>query len=380
MNTIASHLLPAKALPWFLTPLLVLLCLAGTLKAEFTYTSTATSVTITGYSGVGGDVIIPGIINGLPVTTIGNYAFYNNPTLVRVTIPDSVTSIGESAFYYCTGLTSVTIGNGVYSINIGAFASCTSLTSVTIPNSVASIGSWAFNGCTGLMNVTIGGGVYIIDESAFAQCRLLKGVVIPESVIYIGNAAFHGCEDLNNVIFEGNAPDLLGSSVFASTSPGLILYCYEGNTGFSAPAWWGYTVVMLPAPGSGGFFSWPVLDGLPSDRRGPLDRNGPLDLPNLLAYAMALNPLEAVPGDLPSLTAPHSSGDRVSFRYRRAKNAPGILLTPMTSFSPGGGWNPAEVLGSEVIHDGGGWEVIEIEVPAPPGGKLFFLLKAEEEP
>ena len=72
------------------------------------------------------------------------------------TIPNSVTSIGDYAFYEQTGLTSVTIPNSVTSIGLYAFAHCTGLTSVTIPNSVTSIGDWAFAYCDSLESVTVG--------------------------------------------------------------------------------------------------------------------------------------------------------------------------------------------------------------------------------
>ena len=51
---------------------------AGTLAAQFgdfRYESSGTAVSITGYSGPGGGVIIPDTISGLPVTRIGDYAF-----------------------------------------------------------------------------------------------------------------------------------------------------------------------------------------------------------------------------------------------------------------------------------------------------------------
>jgi hypothetical protein len=132
--------------------LLLLLGLPGVVQAQDAYSTNADgSANIVAYAGPPWVVTIPTNINGLTVTTIGEYAFNDLTNLTSVTIPDSVTSIGASAFSL-TSLTNVTIGNGVTSIGDQAFYYCTSLTSVTIGNSVTSIGDFAFMGCP---NVTI---------------------------------------------------------------------------------------------------------------------------------------------------------------------------------------------------------------------------------
>jgi len=88
--------------------LLLLLTLPAVVQAQFNYTTDNGTITITGYTGPGGAVAIPDTINGLPVTSIGYFAFAR-ATLTSVTIPNSVTSIGHSAFRVCRSLTSVTI-------------------------------------------------------------------------------------------------------------------------------------------------------------------------------------------------------------------------------------------------------------------------------
>ena len=76
---------------------------------------------ITKYIGSGGRVTIPSKIDGYPVKSIGDWAFYGCSSLTSVTIPNSVTSIGNNAFYGCSSLTSVTIPDSVTSIGDGGF-------------------------------------------------------------------------------------------------------------------------------------------------------------------------------------------------------------------------------------------------------------------
>lgn len=77
--------------------------------AEFTYTSTPTAITITGYSGVSTIVKIPTQIGGIPVTSIAENAFANNTLLISAVVPNSVTSIGQGAFNGCNQLKSITL-------------------------------------------------------------------------------------------------------------------------------------------------------------------------------------------------------------------------------------------------------------------------------
>jgi hypothetical protein len=270
--------------------LALLLAVVPAAQAQLSFVTNADGVTatITQYSG-GGVVNIPAATNGLTVTCIADYAFYET-SLTGVTIPTSVTNIGQSAFLFCSSLTSVTIpgsvsvigdyafdscsslacatiASGVTSIGTGQFADCTSLAGVTIPGSVASIGDSAFNGCTSLTNATIGVGVGSVGEQAFAYCERLPGVTIPGTVASIGEqafenclklavvtvgagvsnigeAAFERCTSLAGVFFGGNAPTA-DSTVFTTGSgnnyDSATVYYLPGTTG------WSNTFAVLPA-------------------------------------------------------------------------------------------------------------------------------------
>jgi hypothetical protein len=151
--------------------LLLLLTLPAVVQAQFTYTTKNGTITITGYTGPGGAVIIPDTINGLPVTSIGYEAFYNGNyplpyILTNITIPDSVTSIGANAFAWCTSLSSATLGNGLTNIGAGAFDGC-ALRNITIPSSVTRLEDYAFGGCWVMTGAYFQGNAPSLGSSVF---------------------------------------------------------------------------------------------------------------------------------------------------------------------------------------------------------------------
>jgi hypothetical protein len=64
----------------------LLLALPAVAQAQFTFTTNDNALTITGYTGAGGALIIPSSTNGYPVISMGEDAFYN-AGLTSLTIP-----------------------------------------------------------------------------------------------------------------------------------------------------------------------------------------------------------------------------------------------------------------------------------------------------
>jgi hypothetical protein len=132
-----------------------------------TFTTNSGAITITGYSGSGGEIVIPSATNGWPVTSITNSAFQNNSGITSIIIPDSITHIGPYAFYYCSGLTNVLLPGGLISLSSGMFFGCSALENITIPRNVRTIGSYAFNYCTHLAGVYFTGDAPATDSTVF---------------------------------------------------------------------------------------------------------------------------------------------------------------------------------------------------------------------
>jgi len=183
---------------------------------DFVYTNDGTSISITGYTGNGGIIIIPDFIDNLPVTEIGLGAFYLCNGLTGVTIPNSVVNIEVAAFAGCSGLTGITIPSSVITIGAGAFSVCTGLTNIIIPDSVTSIGGTSFYKCTGLTSVTLSGNITTID-GLFFGCTGLTSITIPNGVISIGNSAFNECSALVNLTLGSNITSI-GPSAFYKCS------------------------------------------------------------------------------------------------------------------------------------------------------------------
>jgi hypothetical protein len=209
-------------------------------------------VEITGYHGIGGDIIIPNQVDGIPVISIGDYAFFECKNLTSVTIPASVTSIGSWVFAYWSPLTAINVDPGnanfasvdgvlynkaittliqcpsgwvgeftilssVTSIDECGFYECASLTSISIPDQITSIGDHAFYSCTAMSSVIIGNGITSIGAGVFDFCSSLTSVTIPEGVTQIGFAAFDGCSSLTSVTIPTSVT-VIGEGAFHSCS------------------------------------------------------------------------------------------------------------------------------------------------------------------
>ena len=167
-------------------------CNMVTDEKYFTYVEVEGGIEITDYKEEGGkDVVIPSMIEGSNVISIGTRAFYYNQ-LTSVIIPNSVVSIGSDAFY------------------------SNKLTSVIIPSSVTTIGWGAFRN-NQLTSVIISEGVKAISSIAFIENKITS-VIIPNSVIKIEGGAFNNNQlsDKDAFIYKRNSDGSIDNTTIVS--------------------------------------------------------------------------------------------------------------------------------------------------------------------
>ncbi len=237
--------------------------------SPFTYVNTNGTITITGYTGPGGLLVVPATINGLPVTIIGDWAL-SMKGFTSVTLPASITHIGYAAFYAQPNLKGVyfqgnapTLGDFALSFSqmtVYHLAYTTGWPPVPQPfgnvptalwelpepfyGSIAN-GEIMITGHTG----TSGGDVVIpgtinglpvtgIGHYAFAYWDNLTSLTIPATVTFIGPGAFSDCINLKAVYFQGNVPEIFGE-LFDSGSQARVYHLQEATGWPTVPASFG---------------------------------------------------------------------------------------------------------------------------------------------
>lgn len=120
-----------------------------------------------GYEGEGGDVVVPGELEGYTVDVIDINVFKSD-AITSLTLPETVLELRSNAVTWCENLKSVSLPESLIVINRMNFNTCDSLSEVTIPAGVRYIGSNSFRFCGALKKVTFEGVCPIIDKECFS--------------------------------------------------------------------------------------------------------------------------------------------------------------------------------------------------------------------
>ena len=162
---------------------------------------------IVDYLGNDKNIVIPSVLYNLPITSIGNEAFYNKG-LISVIMPNSVieieryfTGAGYDGAFAKNNITFLALSKGLINIGSGAFYGNKNLGTVTIPDSTINIGDNAFYDC-GLISVYFGSKVQSIGSGSFAF-NMIENIDLPSSLREIGDEAFRNSQFAKAIIPNG---------------------------------------------------------------------------------------------------------------------------------------------------------------------------------
>ncbi|MBQ7487139.1 MAG: leucine-rich repeat domain-containing protein [Clostridia bacterium] len=219
------------------------------------------------YTGDAFQLILPETLDGHPVSSIGEEAFYGSHySMEHLTIPASVTHIGSGAFSM-TDLTEIEIPAGLVSMGDNPFSYCTSLKAITVaednpafyvqdgvlfcredhslvcypnlavepavdayetytvPAGTEIIRGNAFGGVEVLSDIFLPDSLRLIGPQSFGFCWGLNSLTIPDSVTEIGNAAFDSCKNLDRVTLPSGLKRI----------PSMLFYQCESLTAVDIP-------------------------------------------------------------------------------------------------------------------------------------------------
>ena len=184
------------------------------------------------YTGKALQLVLPESLDGHPVTSIGEEAFYDySYSMENVVIPASVTHIGSNAFS-STDLAEIEIPAGVISMGDNPFGYCMRLKTITVAE-----GNPAFYVQDGVLfcredhslvcfpnlaadpeedeqvTYTVPAGTEIIRGDAFGGVECLSGILLPDSLRIIGSQAFGFCFGLDSLTIPDSVTEL-GDAAF----------------------------------------------------------------------------------------------------------------------------------------------------------------------
>ena len=234
------------------------------------------TVEITGIDVDGISVLwIPAMLDGFPVTSVGEGACEQNWELESLTLSEGITRIREYAFSFSYALTDLNLPETMTVLEPGAFFECPELQRVRLPDSLLEmdgafsncksllgfcvspehpgfldvdgvlfsrdrstlfcypcgrpgetysipagtecIANYAFEGAAQLKTVRIPDSVFVIEESAFEQCGKLQEIIFPDSVRFLGEKVLYSCPALTRVRLPAGLTRL-GCSFFSGCS------------------------------------------------------------------------------------------------------------------------------------------------------------------
>ena len=209
-------------------------------------------ITITGYTGAGGEVVIPAEIDNKPVTQIAAQAFRVSKVpaalnITKITIPDSVTTMGNGVFFGCSNLQEVVFPENVSIPSTASmFRDCTALQSITVPKNVTALNMYMFQNCESLETISFPEGslLVLIQMLAFKKTAIQE-IELPKNLEKIESQAFEDCKNLTDITIHDKVTSISTSAFNNIPKEQLTIHGIAGSYAFDYANTNGYAFAAI---------------------------------------------------------------------------------------------------------------------------------------
>ena len=203
-------------------------------SSNWEYVVNGENVYIMKYTGTEEDVVVPVVIDGKKVVSIGEDTFTDCKTLKNITLSENIKNIESNSreafpcFNGCDNLENIIVNenNSEFSSEDGVLYSKNkevillyprgkNVAEFVIPEHVKYLGRKVFSKCENLKRVSIANGIKDLSDGLFDGCSSLESIDIPESLESIGVGAFSGCESLKDIVIP-NGTKSIGIYAFSN--------------------------------------------------------------------------------------------------------------------------------------------------------------------
>ena len=220
------------------------------------------SYCIISYIGSAKDIVIPETYNGIPITRIGDSAFFRKG-VEKITLSENIVSMGIDVFFECENLTYNVYEGGKY---IGSATNPyyyfvgpenKDVTDIVLHTDTRIIAAYAFRSCNSLKSVAVPGeNVIQMGFGMVFDCPIIESITIPyvgEKINSTRNAHFgyifgsrtyggnisYVSESLRTVVINGGSiakysfygVDMLESITIPEVAGGYFSYMFGGESG-----------------------------------------------------------------------------------------------------------------------------------------------------
>lgn len=158
------------------------------------------------------------------VTSIGEYAFYNCSAITgTMTFNNTITEIPTNVLYGCAGVSQIKYSANVTSFGQNCFSG-TGITEISFPAGITEYSTAFFTGCKNITSITLPSELTTLPEYFFSDCAGLTEVTLPQGITALPNWFFSGCSSLTQFTI----PETV-------TSIGTYCFRYSGLTSITLP-------------------------------------------------------------------------------------------------------------------------------------------------